>query len=330
MKPPRVDFQSALGRDIAAFVAYKRALGRKYLTEELDLRLLDRFLVSERLEAAATVTPDTIERFLASRLRRAPCGFNNLLGVVRRLFDWIVQQGRLPSSPVATRPRRVTASQLPYLFDAEQTRRLLDAAAALQDTSNAQLRGPTYNAIIALLAGLGLRVGEVTRLCGADYDRDRRVLTIRGTKFGKSRFVPLGPRLDSRLREYLQLAAARRGALGLEEPLFSFSDSRPINRHSINRVFRRLVADIDIETPAGTRPPCPHSLRHSFAVSSLLRWYRQGLDPSRRLLHLSTFLGHVQPESTAVYLTITDDLLREASMRFKPIAPPLGPPSSPR
>jgi integrase len=69
--------------------------------------------------------------------------------------------------------------------------------------------------------------------------------------------------------------------------------------------------------------PRLHDLRHSFAVGTLLRWYRDGADPAARLLHLSTFLGHVDPASTAVYLTITADLLRAASHRFERFAVPL-------
>jgi integrase len=66
-----------------------------------------------------------------------------------------------------------------------------------------------------------------------------------------------------------------------------------------------------------------HDLRHSFAVGTLLRWYRTGVDPAQRLIHLSTFLGHVNPESTAVYLTITTDLLQEANQRFERFTGPL-------
>jgi len=69
--------------------------------------------------------------------------------------------------------------------------------------------------------------------------------------------------------------------------------------------------------------PRLHCLRHSFAVGTLLRWYREGIEPQDRLLHLSTFMGHVQPSSTAVYLTITADLLREANQRFERFASPL-------
>jgi hypothetical protein len=61
--------------------------------------------------------------------------------------------------------------------------------------------------------------------------------------------------------------------------------------------------------------------RHAFAVATLLRWYREGVDPNCRLIHLATFLGHVDPNSTAVYLTITEDLLYEAAQRFQVMAP---------
>ena len=74
--------------------------------------------------------------------------------------------------------------------------------------------------------------------------------------------------------------------------------------------------------PDGVSPPRLHSLRHSFAVGCLLRWYRQGLDPASRLQQLSTFMGHVDPSSTAVYLTITPELLHEANTRFERFAEP--------
>ena len=80
---------------------------------------------------------------------------------------------------------------------------------------------------------------------------------------------------------------------------------------------------LGLTIPVGTRHPCVHSLRHSFAVGTLLRWYRTGQDPAARLHHLSTFLGHVSPDTTAVYLTITSELLAEANRRFEALAVPL-------
>ncbi len=171
--------------------------------------------------------------------------------------------------------------------------------------------------VFTLMYGLGLRVGEVARLRRADVDLDRRLLVIRHTKFSKSRLVPFGPRLAQRINEYLERTEKHRGALGPESPVFSFTRDKCVCPGAIGQTFQQLVAQLCLVVPPGVAPPCSHSLRHSFAVSTLLRWYRTGLDPSRRLFHLSTFMGHVDPVSTSVYLTITADLLREASSRFE-------------
>lgn len=82
------------------------------------------------------------------------------------------------------------------------------------------------------------------------------------------------------------------------------------------------MPQLRLKAPAGTRHPCVHGLRHSFAVRTLLRWYREGIDPNARLNHLSTFLGHVGLHSTAVYLTITGELLQSANQRFEAFASP--------
>jgi len=92
--------------------------------------------------------------------------------------------------------------------------------------------------------------------------------------------------------------------------------------NTIRNVFREhLVPRLQIDIPAGAFGPCVHGLRHSFAVRTLLRWYRDGVEPAARLNHLSTFLGHVNPAATAVYLTITNDLFQAASRRFEAFAP---------
>jgi integrase len=85
--------------------------------------------------------------------------------------------------------------------------------------------------------------------------------------------------------------------------------------------FHALVPKLELQIPPGVSPPRVHDLRHSFAVATVLRWYREGIDPNCRLINLSTFLGHVDPDSTAVYLTITEDLFHEAAQRSQVMAP---------
>ena len=173
--------------------------------------------------------------------------------------------------------------------------------------------------VFALLYGLGLRVGEVARLKLGDVDYGNDILFIRETKFSKSRLVPLGPKLAERLRRYVEV---RHGvACEPNQPLFSFTNRGCISAGTISQTFHSLLPRLALPVRPGMSSPRVHDLRHSFAVATLLRWYRQGVDPNCRLMHLSTFLGHVDPTSTAVYLTITEDLLHAAAQRSQVMAP---------
>lgn len=306
---------------VADFLAHKRALGRKYDTEEATLRLLLAFTGSRGIERLDQLTPALLEQFVASRPRTRPRSFNHLIGVIGCFLDWAVTQQRLPASPLHCRRRRVTSQQLPFLFDPEQVRRLLQAAAALPDNPRATGRALTYRGIFALCYGLGLRSGEACGLRLGDVDPDRQLLTVRGGKFGKSRLVPHGPRIGQLLAGQLERRRGQ-GATRDDEPLFSFDGQRCVHPASASGTFHRLTLELGFPIPDGVSPPRLHSLRHSFAVGCLLRWYREGLDPSSRLLHLSTFMGHVDVSSTAVYLTITPQLLTEANSRFEAFAAP--------
>jgi len=104
--------------------------------------------------------------------------------------------------------------------------------------------------------------------------------------------------------------------------LFSFDGHRCVHPGTASQVFHALVTTLGLPVPDGVSAPVLHSLRHSFAVGRLLRWYREGLDPAARLPWLSTFMGHVDPVSTQVYLTITPALLEQASLRFEALAEP--------
>ncbi len=321
MKAIWLGFRSVLADSIQAYLDYKRAIKRKFRTEEMALRLLDRYLVEHRIDALPSITPLLIEEFISSRPRNSIRSYNHLLSVTRCFFKWLVVQGRLACSPVRIQNKRATAQLQPFLFNPDQVRQLLERAARLPDRPKGPDRGKTYYLIFALMYALGLRVGEVTRLRRCDVDLKRQLLEIKQTKFAKDRLVPFGPRVAQHLAEHLVRRSTRSGALLPEDPVFSFNAGRSINPCTISQTFHQLALD-RFEPPPGVAPPRLHCLRHSFAVSTLLRWYRSGIDPNTRLIHLSTFLGHVDPNSTAWYLTVTTELLDEASSRFEQIAAP--------
>jgi site-specific recombinase XerD len=314
------DLQSALAQPIADFLHYKQALNKKYQTETLALRLFDSYLFGQGITGWQAVTSSVIDAFMASRSRHRPRSYNHLLGVLRRFFDWAVLQRWINQNPVVQRSKRETGKRLPYLFDLTKARRLLAVASNLPDTPKGPQRALVYETVFALLYGLGLRVGEVARLTVGDVDFTGNILCIRETKFSKNRWVPFGPNMANRLRRYCDQRYGETAAT--ETPLFSFTQGRHIHPCTISQTFHKLLPQLELQLPPGVAPPRVHDLRHSFAVGTLLRWYREGVDPNRRLIHLATFLGHVDPNSTAVYLTITDELLREAAQRFHAFAQP--------
>jgi len=318
-------FLSSAADTMRDFLHYHRALGQRFDTEERALKLFDQYLGAHEIPSLAAITPTLVNDFVCSRRRQVAKSHNHLIGVLRRWFNWLVGQERLSVSPLQLTPRPQTATCPPYLFDQLQARRLLAAAERLTNNNRGHQRGSIYSMIFALLYGLGLRVGEVARLSMQDVDWERNVLSIRETKFLKSRLIPIGPKLASRLKVYLEQRQRSVGPLAPADPLFSFGTdkTRSVNPSTISQVFHQIWPQLGLDVPPGVAPPRLHCLRHSFAVGTLLRWYRQGVEPADRLLLLSTFMGHSHPSSTAVYLTITAELREEANLRFQRFALPL-------
>jgi integrase len=311
---------ATLDATVDAFLGHRRAIGRKYDSEEAELTLLRRFAQLRGVIGLGQLDSGLLEDFLASRPRSRPRSFNHLLGVLRVFLDWAVAQELLAVSPLRARPRRGTADRLPYIFDPVQARLLLEAAAALPDTPRIRGRGQTYRAIFALCYGLGLRAGEACGLRLGDVDAGRALLTVRGGKFGKDRLIPYGPRIGRLLAEQVERRKAGPTTATDASPLFSFDGHNPVHPGTASQTFHHLVDTLGLVAPEGVAAPCLHSLRHSFAVGCLLHWYREGLNPAERLHHLSTFMGHVDPVSTAVYLSVTPALLDEANRRFEAFA----------
>ncbi len=309
-------FKSSIAGEITSYLSHKRALGRRFLNEEMGLRLFDRFVFESNIQRIDLIATCHIDSFLASRKRQSPRGFNHLLGVVRCLFAWLVAQRIIVHSPVMTKSRRRNV-RIPFILSDDEIRRLLDVAGAFQSTPQVPMRGATYKTMFALLACLGLRAGEVSHLLWRDVQFEEGVLLIREAKFFKSRIVPFGPKIGAMLRQYKQTYETSKGLIEADVPVFSFFKRRAVHPHTIGITFHSLIPLLGLRKMPSSDIPTAHCLRHSFAVRTLLRWYQSGVDPTSRLISLSTFLGHANVSSTAVYLTITDELLGEAGKRFE-------------
>ena len=175
----------------------------------------------------------------------------------------------------------------------------------------------SFRALLLLLYGAGLRISEAISLHIVDVDLEQAHLIIRGTKFYKTRLVPLGNDLTQVMTEYVGQRNNRHSGAA-DTPLFCFRDGASLSKSAAQSTFRRLRAAAGVVREGGQRQqPRLHDLRHSAAVHRLVAWYRSGADLHDLLPKLATYLGHVNLSATQHYLTMTPDLLHEASLRFE-------------
>lgn len=213
--------------------------------------------------------------------------------------------------PADVLPNRVNRA-IPYLYSEQEILALMDATIHLRS----ELRQATYRTLLGLLWVTGMRVGETIRLDRDDIDLTHGVVTVRGTKFGKSRELPLHCTAVNVVRRYLRLRDRLCPPPVTDAMLISPAGTRLIycNVHSTFRELRRRTE----LTPrsAGCRPRI-HDIRHTFAVDTLISWYRADVEVAPRLPLLSTYLGHVHPKDTYWYLTAAPELLQIAAGRLE-------------
>ena len=204
----------------------------------------------------------------------------------------------------------------PYVYSREEVRRLLDGLERHARHAR-QIDADTLRTLILLLYGAGLRSGEARRLTLADVDLRESVLTVRRSKFFKTRLVPAGPQLAGGLAAYAGRRARRPLPEGRNSSFLANRDGTPLAEITVINSFARLRRRVGIHGVEGCLRPGLHSLRHSFAVHRVTAWYREGADVQRLLPVLSTYLGHARLSSTQVYLSMTPELLQEASLRLE-------------
>jgi integrase len=195
---------------------------------------------------------------------------------------------------------------VPVLYGASEIAALLRAARGLQRPPGAA----TYETLFGLLAVTGMRIGEAIRLDRDDLDGQQQLLVVRHSKFDKSREVVLHPSTMAALRRYARVRDDRWPHPRSPAFFVSRRGTRLIYNNA-HRTFRRLART------AGLPPGRPHDLRHSFAVATLLRWYRNGVDVDAWMPRLSTYLGHAAPESTYWYLTAAPELMAIARRKLE-------------
>ena len=293
------------------YLAVRRALGHK-LRE--PAQLLRQFVNFAEQAGASYITTELALKWATQPAQAQRTWWAARLGVVRRFAQYCSchdPRTRVPPPGLLPYPyRRVP----PYIYRDGEIRRLLKAARQLPSTVG--LRPHTYTTLFGLYVSAGLRTSEPLRLDRDDVDLAHGVLTIRDTKFGKSRYVPVHPSTQRVLQRY----ARRRDRLCAhpDSPSFFLSDQgRRLRDHIVRWTFVRLSRKIGLRNAGDSHGPRIHDLRHRLAITTLTRWHRCGVDVERHLPELCTYLGHAHITDTQWYLTATPQLLRQVLQRVE-------------
>jgi integrase/recombinase XerD len=226
-----------------------------------------------------------------------------------------MSRGHLPVSPLPTQHPQIPPPLAPYIYSRAELQCLLDATPACC-SQYVKIDPIVIRTLILLLYGACLRLGEALRLTINDMDESQNTLFIQKTKFYKSRLVPLATGLGEALLEYIN----QRNMDDSDEtdrPLFCFQDGSALSQTAARSAFGRLRRLTGIRRAgAGRYQPRLHDLRHTGVVHRVIDWYRNGADLQYLLPQLATYLGHINLSATQHYLSLTPELLQEASQRF--------------
>lgn len=301
------------------YMAYREYLGKsvrtvgfiiqnfaKYVEEDLDLMEVSRETCTGYLNAKG-IKDGVVTAY-----------WFNLYTALNGFFEWAIVRGHMNFNPLPKDKPHEPDDFTPYIYSNEELKRIFSTALIYRKRFNIEYP-EVIQTMLKLTYFLGLRPGETVRLTVQDIDLQEQVVYIRETKFYKSRVLPFSDSIADMARKYLQWRSEivmRQGFLN--EHLFLDKRGSYVKLSALQQAFRLIRDRANIHRSEDPSYDVRlQDLRHTFATHRVTQWYKEGKDVQNLLPVLSTYLGHSNLDSTAVYITFTNTLLNEASKRFQ-------------
>jgi integrase/recombinase XerD len=298
----------SLRQALEDYLRVRRQLGFQLKTEQ---PLLESFVEFMEHAGAGRITSELAVKWAMLPQDAHPHRWGQRLSIVRVFARYVATldpDSEIPSVDLLPARRARVA---PYIYSLEEITTLMKAAGQLAPPARAAL----FRTVIGLMATTGLRLGEALGLDRHDVDLTDGALQVRAGK-AKQREVPLHPTATTALREY----ARCRDRYWPQPPSPAFFlnlRGERLSQSEFNHRFTQLIRQVGLEGAGERTRPRPHDLRHTMAVRTLLDWIQAGEDVDRRMPELSTFLGHIQPESTFWYLQAVPELMALIAARLE-------------
>jgi len=310
-EPP--PFNSAFGQHMINFVNLQHSLGKKYREQKYILCCFDRFLQSFPCQPEL-ISRGVIHQWLTTYVDYNPQKLHRFFCVVRQFCIYQLRYDARTHVPeMIPKPK---SSFKPHIYSREEIKSMLRIAAKLKADYCFPIRPQMFRFLLLLLYTTGMRIGEAMKLKLCDIDWQNGTLYIRESKFYKSRYVPLSNSMIKEFHNYLNLRQNTGAFTDSQAALFQNPHrQRAYSKIPMYRMLYKVLKQLGYKIKRGSSPRF-HDLRHSFAVHRLENWYKSGADVQSKLRLLSTYLGHKDLTGTQKYLTMTVELLEQASMRF--------------
>jgi integrase/recombinase XerD len=297
--------------ELNGYLTLRRGLGFKLRDHESALR---KFVVFLQAHAAEFVTTHLALEWAQQPQQTSQSHRAHRLGMARDFARYLsARDRRTEVPPNDLLPGQVRRAQ-PYIYSTAQILRLIQAAAGLKPRDG--LRPRTYYTLFGLLAVTGMRVGEVVALKDRDVDLSQGLLTVRQSKFNKTRILPIHSSSQEELRAYAR-CRDRLAPIRTTDRFFVSPRGTGLNYWIVRHAFIQISRHIGLRAPADRIGPRMHDLRHTFAVRTLTDWHRTGIDPEQRLPLLSAYLGHAKISDTYWYLTAIPELMDAVKTRLE-------------
>ena len=302
------------------FLVYRKGLGYKMRGFISQLRAFDRYL-KEKESKEKLLSPSFFLEIRAN-LNMQPSSVNKILSAAGVFFDFMVRRGYYEQNPLGNIPQLKQNTIVPFVFSPEQTNQLLAAVCKrFHQTKGLFIRNLAIYTAILLMARCGLRISEPLRLKRHHYRRDEGTIYIEKTKFSKDRLIPVPAEVMTQIDNYLSV---RKSLMRNDQSpyLLVRANQQPLTDNQVRRLFLQALKDIKLDQSrrvvgnVNFTQPTPHSLRHSFAVATLLRIKQRGDSAQNALPVLAAYMGHCQYKYTSVYLKVTDALSRKQLVDF--------------
>lgn len=295
------------------YLENRRSMGVKLESTERQLNAFLNFVGNVEAEM---VHPEDVLSFLKGK-GALTTNWYRKLDSLRGFYRYAISRGYITSSPLPVTVPNIQKTFTSYTFSSKEYRLLLKAVSDFDGPKNL-FTSLAYRSLLILLFNTGMRIGEALSLEMIDVDLSEDLITVRDTKFFKSRQVPISPKLSKVLSHYVN--AERQGVVPAnpEAKFFLQRNGRTYGTAGARARFRRLCNHVNIRRSVESRfQPRLHDIRHTFAITRLLVWYKEGANVQLLLPYLSTYLGHIDISSTQEYLAILPELLNEAGLRFE-------------